>query len=128
MSRALRWTEAELSQVQGKRAPLESTKPSKYRNRKTVIDGLTFASVKEGRRYVELKNMQQAGIISNLRMQVPIACILNGIKVCDWVADFTYSDQAGNPIYEDVKGYRTEVYRLKKKLVFVCHGIEILET
>jgi len=127
MGRALRWTESELSQVQAKRAPVEPIKPSKYRNKKTAMDGLTFDSTKEARRYVELKNMQQAGIISNLRMQVPIECKINGIKVCTWIADFTYADQGGKPVYEDVKGFKTDVYRLKKKLVEANCGITIRE-
>jgi len=43
-------------------------------------------------------------------------------------ADFTYVNEDGQPIVEDVKGFRTPVYRLKKKLMRALYGIEILES
>lgn len=107
--------------------------PSKYRNRKTEIDGLTFASKREGRRYVELKNMQLAGQITDLRMQVEIPCIVNEQQICTYVADFSYRNAdrviafMQGTIYEDAKGARTDVYKLKRKLVRACTSIEIVE-
>lgn len=102
---------------------------SKYHARRCEIDGIKFDSLREGTRYGELKLAQIAGSISGLRIHVPYDIAFNGVKVCRYVADFVYINMAtGREIVEDVKGVRTAVYRLKKKLMRACHGIEILET
>ena len=48
---------------------------SKYNSRKTVIDGITFDSKKEAKRYVELKKKQEEGEITDLRLQVPFELV-----------------------------------------------------
>lgn len=102
-------------------------KRSKYRNVKTTVDGQTFDSAKEARRYTELKMLEKAGTIRGLRRQVVFDLEANGTLVCRYVADFLYH-HGESEIVEDVKGVRTDVYRLKKKLMKACYGIEILET
>lgn len=99
----------------------------KYGNKKTVVDGRVFASKREARRYSELRLLQRAGEILDLELQPVIACSVNGGHVCNYIADFRYVDRKGKTTYEDAKGYKTDVYRLKKKLVKACTGIEILE-
>lgn len=98
----------------------------KYNNIPTEVDGMRFASRAEATRYGQLKLMQQAGMIHNLKTQVPFVCIVNGRKVCAYIADFVYAED-GMKICEDVKGYLTDVYKLKKKLVEACHNIVIRE-
>ena len=98
----------------------------KYKNVKT--NG--FDSKKESRRHEELLLLERAGKIENLACQVPYACVVNGIHVCDYVADFSYSEGARR-VVEDVKSDATRklpVCRLKRKLVLACHGIQISET
>lgn len=99
----------------------------KYRNRKTVVDGVTFDSQKEARRYSELKLLERAGSITSLELQPRFPIVVNGVKVCKYVADFGYVDQIGSPVIEDVKGVKTPMYNLKKKLMRAVHGIEIVE-
>ena len=101
---------------------------SKYRNRKTVIDGITFDSKKEGQRYQELKLLQRAGKIRNLRMQVEFELIPKqaGERACKYKADFVYH-LAGEMVVEDVKGKRTREYIIKRKLMLWRHGIKIVE-
>ena len=101
-------------------------KPSKYRAVKTVVDGVTFASKREAARYLELKLMERGGIISDLHLQEPYAMVVNGVKICKYYADFVYME-AGQLVCEDVKGMRTQVYNLKKRLMQACHGITIRE-
>ena len=101
---------------------------SKYRNTKTVVDGITFHSMKEAKRYGELKILERAKEIKGLALQPTYQCTVNGVKVCKYVADFKYTTRGGKEITEDVKGYRTALYRIKRKLVMACFGIEILET
>lgn len=100
---------------------------SKYGNKKTVIDGITFDSMAEAARYGVLKTLERCGSVKNLRLQVPYDITINGKKVCKYVADFVY-DEHGEQIVEDVKGMKTPVYTLKKKLMFAVFGIVILET
>lgn len=101
---------------------------SKYHNKKVVIEGITFASIKEGRRYIFLKKLEAAKEISLLRLQVPFYIKVNGEKVCRYVADFVYFDKAGKRIVEDCKGFKTDIYKLKKKLLAATAGINITET
>lgn len=99
---------------------------AKYRNKKTVVDGIKFDSQREATRYSVLKIMQAAGVISDLRLQVPYTITINGLKICKYVADFVYIDN-GREVVEDVKGMKTPTYNLKKKLMKAVHGIEIQE-
>lgn len=97
-------------------------KPSaKYGNSKVTIDGRTFDSKLEAKRYGELKLMERAGMISNLQCQVPFELIpkfkKNGktIRKMEYIADFTYTKN-DELIVEDTKGLRTEAYKIKRKL------------
>jgi len=108
---------------------IKNPKKPKYGNIKTTIDGIVFDSSKEAKRYIELRFLQQAGEIRDLKLQVPYELNVNGDKVAAYVADFVYV-QKGETIVEDVKSSFTRklpVYRLKKKLMKSVHGIEIKE-
>ena len=102
---------------------------SKYRAVRTVVDGITFASKAEAARYGELKLLEKAGKIIGLQLQ-PSFVLLAGdgkTKVGRYVADFGYIDVKRGAVWEDVKGVRTPVYRLKKKMVEAQVGIKITE-
>ena len=101
----------------------------KYNNRITIRDGIKFHSVKEARRYGELRLLERSGKIFNLTLQRPFPININGVPVCVYRADFTYTERpSGRYVVEDVKGVRTVVYKLKKKLVLACYAIAITET
>jgi hypothetical protein len=105
-------------------------KPSKYNAKRVVIDGMTFASKREGNRYAELKLLQRIGEIVELECQPRYPLTLNGVKLATYVADFRYRDVAsGEIVVEDVKSKPTitDVYRLKKKLMLALHGISLKE-
>lgn len=93
---------------------------SKYRAQRTEYDGITFHSKKECFRYQELKILERSGIITGLELQPRFPLVVNGIRVCDYLADFAYKDQSGRTVIEDVKGVRTPVYKLKRKLFEAC--------
>lgn len=106
---------------------------SKYNNRKTTIGNLTFDSRKEADRYLTLKALQRVKKISDLQTQVEFE-LLPRIKfkgrmerAVKYIADFTYWED-GQYIVEDVKGVRTDVYKLKRRLMKHVHNIEIRET
>ena len=101
-------------------------KPSKYRNKKTTVDGITFDSLREMRRWYYLIQLEKMGAISELRRQVAIPIYVNNIEVCFYVADHVYNE-GGIEVWEDVKGKATEVYALKKKLILALYGKEIKE-
>jgi hypothetical protein len=112
-------------------------KQNKYKNEKIEIDNIKFDSKKEAKRYLELKQLERAGVIYNLKLQVPFELqpsfkIGNKtIRAIIYVADFEYytTDEFAlyNHIIEDTKGFRTEVYKLKKKLFAYKYGFEISE-
>lgn len=90
--------------------------------------GITFASQKEATRYQELLWMQRSGLISGLELQPRYDLVVNGCKLGFYRGDFRYVVVAtGQSVTEDVKGVRTAVYMLKKKLVKALYGVEISE-
>ena len=103
-------------------------RPNKYGARKTEVDGITFDSKAEARRYGELKLLEQAEEITALELQPKFPVEVNGKKICTWKGDFRYwCNRGGGWVVEDVKGFRTPVYRLKKKLVEAIYDIEVTE-
>jgi hypothetical protein len=104
-------------------------KAHKYHARPVVVDNIRFDSRREAGRYTELKLLERAKSISNLQTQVRYPLEVNGIIVSHYVADFKYFDTVKKVwVVEDAKGFVTDLYRLKKKLVRALFGIEILET
>lgn len=106
---------------------VDRAKRSKYGNRKTKVDGITFDSAAEARRYADLVLMEKAGEITDLELQPRYPLLVNGEKVGTYVADFAYRDAAGVLVVEDVKGMRTREYIMKAKLMRAVHGIEVQE-
>ena len=102
---------------------------NKYRNIPIIIDGFRYPSKKEGFRYLVLKMLQEQGEIKELKRQVPYKFGINGVKICSYRADFVYFDVLKNKeIVEDSKGFKNDIYKLKKKLMLALHNIEIYES
>lgn len=106
---------------------------NKYRARKTTVDGITFDSKREANRYLVLKGMEEDGAIEGLRRQVRYELVpafdVDGThyRPVYYVADFVYVED-GKEVVEDVKGVRTDVYKLKSKLFARRYGMSIKET
>lgn len=109
---------------------------NKYYNEKVCLNGITFDSKKEARRWCELNLLLRAGKISEFHRQVKYVLIPaqrdgNGKLIereCSYVADFVYFDKESNKIVvEDTKGVRTKEYIIKRKLLLYVHGIRIKE-
>ena len=118
---------------------------TKYYSKKVTRNGETFDSIKEYNRYCELLLLEKAGKISNLQRQVEFELIpaqrepdrvgvrggtIKGKTIehaAKYVADFVYIED-GQTVVEDVKGYRTSEYKIKRKLLLYIHGIRIKET
>lgn len=111
--------------MSGWRVPGETY--GKYSNKPTEVDGHTFPSKREANRYKELKLLERAGEISDLNLQVRYPLCVNAHLVCTYVADFTYVE-GGRVVVEDCKGCRTDVYKLKRKLMLAVYDIAIRET
>ena len=120
---------------------------NKYHAKKTIVNGIEFASRKEAHRYQELLLLQRAGEIQDLQMQVKYVLIpaqyetyarygKNGNRLkdgrrliereCSYIADFVYTI-GGQGVVEDTKGFRTKDYGIKRKLMLYVHGIKIKE-
>lgn len=106
---------------------------SKYHAKKTTVDGIQFDSAKEAKRYTKLRDMEQAGEIEGLRLQVPFEILpsfeCEGVKYrgMKYIADFVYY-RDGVRVVEDVKGAKTPEYRLKKKLMAYINHTNIEES
>lgn len=99
---------------------------NKYNNKKVTYFGLTFDSQAEGNRYLVLRDMEASGQINKLELQPRFDMIVNG-KFCGFYkADFAYFTE-NERVIEDVKGMKTPVYNLKKKIVEAMYGIKITE-
>lgn len=101
----------------------------KYNASKVTVDGYRFDSRREARRYEELKQMEAAGKIAQLELQprfeLQPAFRYRGeaVRKIEYVADFRYLDyERGGLVVEDVKGMKTDVYRLKRKLFLAKYG------
>lgn len=108
---------------------------SKYNNRKVRCLGETFDSMLECERYKYLKALEQQKVISNLRRQVKYVLLPSQKdsktqktieREITYLADFVY-EKGSQTIVEDVKGLRTDVYKIKRKLMLYFHGIRIKE-
>ena len=119
---------------------------NKYNAQKCQLNGEVFDSKKEAYRWQELRLLEQAGEITNLRRQVKYVLIPTQKEVavvarankppkftervaereCSYVADFVYEED-GQTVVEDAKGVRTEAYNIKRKLMLYIHGIKIRE-
>lgn len=101
---------------------------SKYKAVPAVVDNIVFHSGREANRYSELKMLLRSRIIRDLELQPKFPIVINGHKVCTYIADFRYIDEQGRIVIEDVKGFATPLYNLKRKLVEAVYGVRILET
>ena len=119
------------AQLKKKRPRCRACAPNKFHNQ--AAGGQQ--SKHENRRARTLRPLAQAGLIRNYAEQVPFELIPTQRdpdtgrvleRACFYVADFVYDDDAGHHV-EDAKGMRTDVYRLKKKLMLHVHGIRIEE-
>ena len=124
----------------------------KYHNRQVrTSDGAVHDSQREAIRWTQLKLLERAGKIKDLKRQVTFVLIptqrekttevykrgdkkgqLKEGKVIEYqvsyIADFVYTDSATNElVVEDTKGFRTKDYIIKRKLMLHVHGIRIRE-
>ena len=106
-------------------SPFLDRKLHKYHAKETLVDGIKFPSKLEATRYVELKTMARAGIISEFRHWVTYKLYVHDLLICKYIADFVYLDEAGATVVEDAKGVITPEFRLKKKLMWACLGIDV---
>lgn len=123
---------------------MQRYRSNKYGSRKVTVDGITFDSKKEARRYCELSLLEKAGQITNLQRQMTYLLIpcqyepdtigkRGGVKLgkliereVSYIADFVYTKD-GKQIVEDTKGFKTKDYIIKRKLMLYIHGIRIVE-
>ncbi len=112
-------------------------RPSKYKAVETTVDGVTFHSKKEAKRYGELKLLEKAGEVRELQLQPVFPLMVPGrghggpyerVYLGNYIADFRYRlGPKGLLVVEDVKGFKTPLYRWKKKHVEAQYGISITE-
>lgn len=104
-------------------------KRNKFGAKKTEFMGMKFDSKWEAERYGQLWKMQENKEIHSLDRQVRFNIVINGEKICAYIADYTYykPNKEGEDefIVEDAKGVETDVFRLKKKLMLAVNKIDV---
>jgi hypothetical protein len=129
MSDRAAWTEALTTGIEPVRA-------NKYHAQKCTVDGIRFDSMREAKRYQELRLLEQAGKIREFFLQPEFKIWVTNrgtseqVHIGRYRADFWYIDTATEAtVVEDVKSpaTRTTAYRLRKRLVEAIHGITITE-
>ena len=109
-------------------------KQSKYKNKKASADGYEFDSKKERNYYLKLKAMEDLGLIKDLELQKEYI-LQDSFKLNNktrrkitYKADFSYVSTEDDKLHVvDVKGFKTDVYKLKKKLFEYKYQIELEE-
>lgn len=126
--RSRKITAAEFLKRATKKAP-------KFHNEVTVVEGIRYGSIGEANRHQDLKVLERTGQVRDLQHHVPFKLTVNGESAGRYTADFVYDEwnAYGNcwiRIVEDFKSdpTKTKDYRLRKRLMKLCHGIDIRET
>jgi hypothetical protein len=116
-----------LSRAEGKALLAKPKQQAKYRNTPVTIDGIRFASKKEGAYYVSLKQREKAGEVSAVELQTPFALVgPDGLLISTYKADFCFWDNTQDRFRViDVKGVETKEFRIKKRLMKSLKGIEV---
>lgn len=94
---------------------------TKFRSKRTEVDGIVFASKAEAARYCQLMELVRLKKIQNLECQ-PVFRFACGAK---YIADFQY-DSNGKKVVEDVKGFCTAVFNLKRRLLRHEYGFDVV--
>ena len=96
---------------------------SKYRAEPTIVDGIRFASKREAKYYQDLQLAKKSGELVYFLRQVPMHLPGNVKYLCDFVEFW----KSGEVRFVDVKGFKTPMYRLKRKQVEALYPVKILE-
>ena len=95
-----------------------------------TLDGVKHASKKEAARWLFLKELEAAGVITNLRRQVRYDLCVEGIKIGGYIADFVYTHPSKGVVVSDVKSIRTAklpLFRRNKRHMAAQFGIDVVE-
>lgn len=122
-----RLTVEEAQKLFAEKAP----RASKYGNRKIEYGGRTFDSKLEADYAAELDRLRKATDpaerVVSVEYQVRFPILVNAVKICDYLADFVVTYGDGRTAVIDAKGIKTDVYKLKRKLMKAVHDIDIEE-
>lgn len=120
--------------IKGQRMSIEEFKnitshkrKSKYRNEKTEYNGVLYDSKKEAKYAQDLDLLVKGKQVEKWERQTPFTCVVNKKKICTYYADFKVWYTNGTIEVIDVKGVKTDVYKIKKKLVEALFNIKIIE-
>ena len=96
---------------------------NKYKNKKTMVDGIKFDSEMESHYYIYLKQLKEIGEVVDFEIQPTFLLQegfnLNGkrIRAITYKADFKVIYKDGHEEVIDVKGKLTEEFKIKRKML-----------
>jgi len=123
MTTGLRWSEDQIKAYQSGKDAAKKPLANKYHAVKTG----EYDSKREAARGLQLQLLEKAKKIFGLEHHTVFPLSVNGQHICNYEADFIYQDEACKTVVEDVKGVRTDLYKLKKKLMKAIYNIDIVE-
>lgn len=134
----MKWTEAQLAEFtkrvpqNGAPKPEPAPKKTKMGNKPTWADGHLFPSEKEAQCWMDLRVLEKAGEISELRKQYPLGITVNGEHICILIVDFRFKDKKGVYRYQDAKGRKGggvqyAMFKLKQKLALASNKVVVEE-
>lgn len=139
MSSGLRWNQEDLDAYNKRRSDTtltgkEPRTPRVKGYRPTTVDGIRFDSKRESERYLELLLLERAGAIRRIKVHKRYKLIIRDVpiltetgRVMQYECDFEYLDlETGETIIEDVKGHKTDTYKVKKAIMQAM-GLKIQE-
>lgn len=110
---------------------VDPKKINKYGAKRTEYNGRFYMSKKEANYAKHLEYLKHAHDLKDrvieIQYQVPFQIVMNKKNICKYVCDFIVFWGDGRKTIIDVKGMRTSIYILKKKLVEAQYGVEIVE-
>lgn len=115
-------------QAPDSRVIAKKPKRGKYNN--TIIHDEVYGKFDSKKEYEEWKRLlalSKTGAIQDLQRQVKFPLDIGRVHITNYYADFVYCFR-GERVVHDVKGKRTDVYKIKYKLMKAIHGITIKET
>lgn len=116
-----------LTREEGRQLLSQKKKPTnKYNAKRVLLDGICFDSKAEANYYAALKLREKANEVTDIELQRWYDLIVNGVLVARYRADFTFYDRLlRNRRIIDVKGVETRDFKMKRKLMKACFGLDI---
>lgn len=96
-------------------------RPNKYNASRASHNGYVYASQMERDYAVNLDLRVHVGELKSWRRQVSVPLVVEGKMVCRYIVDFVEEYPDGSEVWVEVKGFPTDIWKLKAALFRVLY-------